>query len=54
MKVAVLEAAGLALSVTVMPKEKFPAAVGVPARTPVLLLSKRPAGRVEPFATDQV
>ena len=53
-KLTVAEAAGFALSVTVMPKVKVPPWVGVPERTPVVLFSMSPGGRMEPFATDQV
>ena len=52
--VAVTERGGASLSVTVMPNVAGEAAaVGVPESKPVLL-SVKPAGRVEPLGTDQV
>ena len=53
-KLTVAEPGGFSLSVTVIPKVKVPAWIGVPERTPVVLASVSPGGRVEPLATVQV
>ena len=47
-----MDAGGVPLSVTVMPKLKLPAAVGVPVKSP--FVSDKPAGRVAPLASEKV